>query len=126
MENKSDNQLSTENQDLALFTLGGEPRRPIKVDVKIGDKPSMMEIDTGTTVSIVSNQMYESKFFFYELCKSEVALKTYTSETLEVAGEITVHVRQRSRSRSRPSSCPRRSTGLTKQESVKSSRSKLA
>ena len=43
MEDKSDDQLSTENQDLALFTLGGEARRPIKVDVKIGDKPLTME-----------------------------------------------------------------------------------
>ena len=35
MEDKSDGQLSTKNQDLAFFTLGGEARRPIKVDVKI-------------------------------------------------------------------------------------------
>ena len=39
MQDKSDDQLLTENQDLALFTLGREARRPIKVDVKIGDKP---------------------------------------------------------------------------------------
>ena len=93
MEDKSDDQLSTENQDLALFTLGGEARRPIKVDVKIGDKPLTMEIDTGAAVSIVSKQEYDSKFSSYELRKSAVVLKTYTSESLEVAGEITVHVR---------------------------------
>ena len=93
MEDKSDDQLSTENRDLALFTLGGEARRPIKVDVKIGDKPLTMEIDTGAAVSIVSKQEYDSKFSSYELRKSAVVLKTYTSESLEVAGEITVHVR---------------------------------
>lgn len=78
---------------MALFTLGGEARRPIKVDVKIGDKPLTMEIDTGAAVSIVSKQEYESKFSSYELRKSDVVLKTYTSESLEVAGEITVHVK---------------------------------
>lgn len=70
---------------MALFTLGGEARRPIKVDVKIGDKPLTMEIDTGAAVSIVSKQEYESKFSSYELRKSDVVLKTYTSESLEVA-----------------------------------------
>ena len=93
MEDKSDDQLSTENQDLALFTLGGEARQLIKVDVKIGDKPLTIEIDTGAAVSIVSKQEYESKFSSYELRKSDIVLKTYTSESLEVAGEISVHVR---------------------------------
>ena len=51
-----------------------------------------MEIDTGAAVSIVSKQEYESKFSSYEPRKTDIVLKTYTSESLEVAGEITVHV----------------------------------
>ena len=51
-----------------------------------------MEVDTRAAVSIISQQEYKSKFSHYKLCKSDVILKTYTSEMMNVVGEITVHV----------------------------------
>ena len=80
------------NQDLALFNVGAEACRPIKVEVRIGDSPLIMEVDTGAAVSIISQQEYKSKFSQYKLCKSDIILKTYTSEMMKVVGEITVYV----------------------------------
>ena len=92
IEDKSANRSSAPNQDLALFNVGAESRRPIKVEVKIGESPLIMELDTGAAVSIISQQEYESKFSQYKLHKSDVILKTYTSEMMNVVEEITVHV----------------------------------
>ena len=92
IEDKSGNQSLAPNQDLALFNVGAEARQPIKVEVRIGDTLLIMEVDTGAAVSIISQQEYKSKFSQYKLHESDVILKTYTSEMMNVVGEITVHV----------------------------------
>ena len=80
------------NQDLALFNVGAEACRPIKVEVRIRDSSLIMEVDTGAVFFIISQQEYKSKFSQYKLRKSDVILKTYTSEMMKVVGEITVNV----------------------------------
>ena len=92
IEDKSGNQSSSPNQDLALFNVGAEARQPIKVEVRIGDSPLIMEVHTGAAVSNISQQEYKSKFSHYKQRKSDVILKMYTSEMMNVVGEITVHV----------------------------------
>ena len=42
------------NQDLALFNVCAEAHRPIKVEVRIGDSPLIMEVDTGAAVHYIT------------------------------------------------------------------------
>ena len=51
-----------------------------------------MEVDTGAAVSFISQQDYKSNFSYYKLRKSDVILKTYALEMMNVVGEITVYV----------------------------------
>ena len=67
--------------------------RPIKVEVQCGENSLEMEIDTGAAVLIISQSKYRSKLYLFPLSDSDVVLKTYTSEMLEVIRETTVNVR---------------------------------
>ena len=48
----------------------------------------MMELDTAADFSIMSNSEYIEKFADTPLTPSQVTLKTYTGEILEVSGEM--------------------------------------
>ena len=126
IEDNCDNQPSAPNEDLALFNVGAEARQPMKVEVRVGDSLLIMEVDTGAAVSIISQQEYKSKFSQYKLHKSDVILKTYTSEMMKVVGEITVNVNTSIKSRTGPSSCRRSWTSSTRTKLVECSHSKLA
>lgn len=52
-----------------------------------------MEIDTGATVSIISNETRKKLFPEAILAKSSLLLKTYTDEAMPVAGEMNVVVK---------------------------------
>ena len=54
IEDKSSNQSSSPNNDLALFNVGVKARGPIKFEVKIGDSPLIMEVDTGAAVHYIT------------------------------------------------------------------------
>jgi len=76
-------------------TQGHGTTPPILVCLKLNGKDIIMELDTGATLSIVSEQTYHS------LCSPDTApqlkacqaeLKTYTGEILNILGTITVTV----------------------------------
>ena len=58
------------------------------LQMKINGKPCMMELDTAADFSIMSKSEYLEKFADKPLTPSEVTLKTYTGEVLEVSGEM--------------------------------------
>ena len=89
---KTQSQLMNKTQDLALFNRDTPNCRPIKVEVQCGANLLEMEIDTGAAVSIISQSEYQSKLTQFPLHDSDVVLKTYTSEMLEVIGETNVKV----------------------------------
>jgi hypothetical protein len=51
-----------------------------------------MEIDTGAAVSIIPEEIYETKLSNYPLIKSDVVLQTYSGERLRVLGEVQLPV----------------------------------
>ena len=51
-----------------------------------------MEVDTGAAVSIMGEKTVQEMFPEVELKKSDIVLKTYTAESMEVVGEIDVEV----------------------------------
>ena len=46
-----------------------------------------MELDTGASVSIVSEEAWKKRFAWVPLEKSQIKLRTYTGETLDVIGQ---------------------------------------
>ena len=64
----------------------------MEVTVTVEDKPLVMEIDTGTAVSIILEPTQTKLFPHLKLHKSKVVLKTYTDEPIQVKGQLNVHV----------------------------------
>ena len=54
-----------------------------------------MELDTGASVSLVSEKTLCDKFANTMLAPSDIRLKTYTGEKLKVLGEMSAQVRYR-------------------------------
>ena len=81
-----------DSKDVALFTISRESNKPIRVSVTIGGEVLPMEVDTGAAVSLISEVEYQDKFSKYQLHKSNVKLKTYTSESMIVVGEFNAQV----------------------------------
>lgn len=74
---------------------------PIMVTLQVDGRDLTMELDTGATLSIVSEKTYKSLFSpdaAPKLKASEAELKTYTGEVLKILGEITVAVSYRDQS----------------------------
>ena len=72
---------------------GNTASQPIKIKLHVNDRPLEMEVDTGATVSIISETMQQEMFPQAKLCKSEILLKTYTGEPLKTKGVIEAKVR---------------------------------
>jgi len=71
----------------------GVPRaKPLKVEVKLDGKPLSMELDTGASVSLVSEATFRSLYKYRPIRQSGVRLRTYSGEMLKVVGEMEVLV----------------------------------
>ena len=84
----------TENDSeiLPLHTIGGGSTPPIKVPLLINDNLLSMELDTGATITIMSETKFKETFPRAKVEKSNIRLKTYTGESLPVVGEVVVKV----------------------------------
>ena len=75
-----------------MYNLPGAQLDPIQVVVWIGDQELPMEVDTGASLSIISEQTYHSLIKAPALLPTQARLRTYTGEPLPVLGLITVLV----------------------------------
>ena len=84
----------SDSESLPLHTIGGGGATPpIKVPLLINDTLLSMELDTGATITIVSDRKFREAFPRAKMEKSDVRLKTYTGESLPVVGEVVVNVK---------------------------------
>ena len=88
--------MDIESADTSLtedvFTVHSDCPAPLKVvRVDLNGKPVGMEIDTGATVSM-SKQKFNNLFPGIYICKSKVALRVYTGESMTILSEIPVKV----------------------------------
>ena len=65
---------------------------PITTDMLINGKKVIMEVDAGAAVSIIGERKLKALFPDVKVRKSDILLKTYTSEPIEVIEEIEVEV----------------------------------
>ena len=90
-------------QDLesaSLFKVGVSGIQPIQVEITLDDKPTVMEVNTGASVSLVSEAQFFDLFPNASLLSSRIQLKTYTSESVAVVGKITLQVKYQSQVKS--------------------------
>ena len=68
------------------------PEPSIVIPVQINGTKVSMELDTGASVSVMSESTWKEKFSQYKLQPSSVQLKTYSGENLNVLGQLQVNV----------------------------------
>ena len=76
-----------------VFTLTGHAEPPLIVDVELCGKKMSMEIDTGVSISIMSERTYDSLInagLDVPLENSTTALRIYSGESLPVLGRLMV------------------------------------
>ena len=82
----NDHFMQTNDSTYNLFTIGGSGQDPIVVEVIMNNSPIQMELDTGASLSLLCKRTYE-KIPGLQLQPTDVQLKTYTGEVVQVLGE---------------------------------------
>ena len=75
------------DEEYPLNCAGNKRINPIMVELTLNGKKTMMELDTGATVSVISTQTKAQMFPQSKLMNCTLTLTTYTGELLEVAGQ---------------------------------------
>ena len=65
---------------------------PFEEDISLNDQPICMEVDTGAAISIISQDQFRQLLPGERVLTSEIRLKTYTGQPMEVIGESIVKV----------------------------------
>ena len=72
--------------------MGVPTPKPYTVTFTVNGRPLDMQIDTGAAVSFISLEVYRQRFTSVSLTSSPVNVHFYTSEPIEVLGQIKVSV----------------------------------
>ena len=80
--------------EYTLFTMPDQHAKPLQVTICVEGHPLKMEVDTGAAVSIISNKTRNSipNLQNLTLQPTEIKLRTYTGEIIQVMGELLVTV----------------------------------
>lgn len=66
--------------------------KPLEVQVIIEGKEVTMELDTGASISLVSEETFNRHWSGHQLQPTSIRLKTYSGEQLTVVGEASVEI----------------------------------
>ena len=78
-----------------MFHTRASSSQPIQVTVKVNGIDAAMEVDTGATLSIISEQTYKTLFITVSAPRLEASaahLNTYTGEEIKILGQTTITV----------------------------------
>ena len=91
-------------EDLPTFLIGYSRAEadPITVDFTLNGQKTAMELDTGTAVSLISEETYRKLLPTSALKPTSVNLRTYTGQSMSVAGQIEVEVRYQQQTHTLP------------------------
>ena len=95
MTEPTDMDSDSSDQSYNLFAIKSQAATPIQVNLTVNQKPMTMELDTGASYSLISEQVYKTTWAEAEapsLEQSDVKLHTYTGEQVIVVGTIAVTV----------------------------------
>ena len=82
----------TQDDVYRMYNLPGPQTNPIQVTVSIENQDVLMEVDTGASLSVISEATYKSLSTVLPLQPTQAKLCTYTGESLGVLGSISVSV----------------------------------
>ena len=74
-----------------LFWTGKPGAKPFEVTMLLDGHSHNMEIDTGASVSVMSQSTCQQLFGERKLERTSIELKTYSDEQLKVVGQLMVH-----------------------------------
>ena len=77
-----------------MYNLRGMQGKPYFVNVQLKNCYLDMKIDTGASLSIMSEETYHSLWLIQNCSQTTEKLHTYTKEPIKVLGIITVHVKE--------------------------------
>ena len=80
----------SDTTEYRLFTVSSQGNAPLVVEFTVNGQPLQMELDTGASISLISEQQYKQLQDAPPLEKSSVILRTYTGENLSILGSIRV------------------------------------
>lgn len=81
------------DDEFKLFQISEEKSEPsIMIPVKVNGEECSMELDTGATVSIMSEEAWRKRFPTAPLEESQIKFRTYTGEALDIIGQANVQV----------------------------------
>ena len=81
------------DDEFKLFQVSEEKPEPsIIIPVKVNGEECSMELDTGASVSIMSEEAWRKRFPTAPLEESQIRLRTYTGEALDIIGQANVQV----------------------------------
>ena len=96
LEDAPDTQDEEYEEDVLLHVKAVGPaagKGRILVSLHVDNRPLTMELDTGASVSVISQKTWKTLFPDRQLELSDIQLQTYSGEPLPVLGQISVCVR---------------------------------
>ncbi|MCY3927857.1 MAG: retroviral-like aspartic protease family protein [Acidobacteria bacterium] len=87
--------LTEDSTDYSMYNLTGASVKPLKVIVRVNNVELDMEVDTGASVSIISEETYNRLWPEGQkpsLQESNITLRTYSGEQIAVKGALEVGV----------------------------------
>ena len=66
------------------------PKKPIKKKMKVNNKNTNFEVDTGSGITLISETTYQEKLSTYKLTNTKIAIKAYANENLDVLGKLSI------------------------------------
>ena len=93
MSEDKEAQQTLDSEERVILRVGGPPSKPITVTVEIEGKSISMEVDTGSAVSLISQDTQKKCFPQAKLNSTPVVLQTYTAESMAVLGVMVVQVK---------------------------------
>ena len=80
----------SDTTEYRLFSVSSQENAPLVIEFTVNGQPLQMELDTGASISLISEQQYKQLQDASPLEKSSVILRTYTGENLSILGNIRV------------------------------------
>ena len=105
VEGATTDDVTTDSGEWGIFTVHSklETNHPsIMVELKINNEEVVVELDTGASLTIMSENTLKQKLPNIQLQSSEVILKTYSGEQLKVLGQAQVKVTYKAQEVSAP------------------------
>ena len=91
-DQQSSDEDNSSDSDFKLHKLGKHSPDTITVTMLLNGKELDMEVDTGATLSVISEATRQANFSKQTLHPSNLVLKTYTDECMEVKGTLNMRV----------------------------------